>query len=80
MTALRIAAIAAGAGFFLFGGLAVGVMALSVAAGTFMLCMSSTERTWVWMTLTAWAFIAVMVFSGTTACPDGAPNHCAAGR
>ncbi len=80
MTALRYAAIAAAAGFFLFGGAAVGVMAIAVAAGTFLLWLSSTERTWLWMTLTAWAFIAVMVFSGTTACPDGAPNHCAVGR
>jgi hypothetical protein len=83
-SALRKVTVAAVAAFFLFGGLAIGAMAVMVAFACAMICMGigglRGERVWLTLTLITYIAIAVMSWNGITECAAGAPNHCAVGR
>jgi len=81
---LRYTAGSAVVAFFAFGGIAIGAASVLMALATAFLCMGfhgdRGERIWLAMTLAAFAFVAIMAWSGTTECPPEAPNHCGVGR
>lgn len=81
---LRRATLAALAAFFLFGGPAIGAMAVLLAFATALPCMGLAglrgERVWLTLTLITYGVVAVMAWNGITECAAGAPNHCAVGR
>lgn len=81
---LRRATLAALAAFFVFGGPAIGAMAVLLAFATALLCLGLVglhgERIWLRMTLITYVVVAIAAWNGITECAPGAPNHCAVGR
>jgi uncharacterized RDD family membrane protein YckC len=81
---LRRITLAALAAFFLFGGPAIGAMAILLAFACAMMCMGlpglKGERIWLTMTLATYAMVAIMTWNGITECAPGSDNHCAVGR